>query len=128
MARLFADLPEAIDNTVEIALRCSYYPKNRNPILPRFTGGDVADANAAVKAEADELARQAHAGRSRRRGANGRRVQVAVGEGRLRGDRNHRGGTAHQHHRSKAGLTGGQGPGSGGRTGRSAQRPLSQSS
>ncbi len=27
MARLFADLPEAIDNTVEIALRCSYYPK-----------------------------------------------------------------------------------------------------
>ncbi|MER9465209.1 DNA polymerase III subunit alpha [Mesorhizobium sp. M0482] len=62
MARLFADLPEAIDNTVEIALRCSYYPKTRNPILPRFAGRDVADADAAVKAEAQELARQAHEG------------------------------------------------------------------
>ena len=27
MAELFADLPEAIDNTVEIARRCSYYPE-----------------------------------------------------------------------------------------------------
>ncbi|HEY4191464.1 MAG TPA: DNA polymerase III subunit alpha [Mesorhizobium sp.] len=62
MAKLFADLPEAIDNTVEIAMRCSYYPKNRNPILPRFTGGEVADADAAVKAEAEELARQAWEG------------------------------------------------------------------
>ncbi len=44
MSALFADLPEAIDNTVEIARRCSYYPRKRNPILPRFTGGDVADA------------------------------------------------------------------------------------
>ena len=29
MAALFADLPEAIDNTVEIARRCSYYPEER---------------------------------------------------------------------------------------------------
>ncbi|OWK20179.1 hypothetical protein AJ88_34185 [Mesorhizobium amorphae CCBAU 01583] len=56
MARLFSDLPEAIDNTVEIALRCSYYPKNRNPILPRFTGGDGADNETALKAEADSCA------------------------------------------------------------------------
>jgi len=62
MSELFADLPEAIDNTVEIARRCSYYPKNRNPILPRFTGGDIADADAAVAAEAAELTRQAHDG------------------------------------------------------------------
>ncbi len=62
MAALFADLPEALDNTIEIARRCSYYPKNRNPILPRFTGGDIADADASVKAEAAELARQAHLG------------------------------------------------------------------
>ena len=55
MAELFADLPEAIDNTVEIARRCSYYPKTRSPILPRFAGGDAADSDAAVKAEADEL-------------------------------------------------------------------------
>ena len=68
MAELFADLPEAIDNTVEIALRCSYYPKNRNPILPRFTGGDIADADAAVKAEAEELRRQARRGLDARLG------------------------------------------------------------
>ncbi|MER8985886.1 DNA polymerase III subunit alpha [Mesorhizobium sp. M0843] len=71
MARLFADLPEAIDNTVEIALRCSYYPKTRNPILPRFTGGDVADNEVALKAEADELRRQAHEGLEARLAAHG---------------------------------------------------------
>jgi DNA polymerase III subunit alpha len=62
MSALFADIPEAIDNTVEIARRCSYYPKNRNPILPRFAARDAADADAAVRAEAEELARQAHEG------------------------------------------------------------------
>ena len=62
MAMLFADLPEAIDNTVEIARRCSYYPLNRAPILPRFTTGAVASAEEAERAEADELRRQAHAG------------------------------------------------------------------
>jgi DNA polymerase-3 subunit alpha len=62
MARLFADLPEAIDNTIEIAMRCSYYPRKRAPILPRFTGGDEADPTAALKAEADELRRQAREG------------------------------------------------------------------
>jgi len=61
MAALFADLPEAIDNTVEIALRCSYYPKNRKPILPRFTGA-TDDPAAAEKAEAEELRRQAREG------------------------------------------------------------------
>src|SRR5690606_35597838 len=59
MAALFADLPEALDNTIEIAQRCSYYPKTRASILPRFTGGDASDAEAALKAEADELKRQA---------------------------------------------------------------------
>ena len=62
MAALFADLPEAVEHTIEIARRCSYYPKNRNPILPRFAGRDIADAEAAVKAEAAELARQAREG------------------------------------------------------------------
>jgi DNA polymerase-3 subunit alpha len=62
MGALFADIPEAIDNTVEIARRCSFYPKNRDPILPRYAARDVADANAAVKAEAEELARQAREG------------------------------------------------------------------
>jgi DNA polymerase-3 subunit alpha len=62
MAALFADIPEAIDNTIEIAQRCSYFPKNRNPILPRFAARDAADADAAVRAEAEELARQAREG------------------------------------------------------------------
>jgi DNA polymerase-3 subunit alpha len=58
MSALFADLPEALDNTVEIARRCSYYPTKRSPILPRFTGtGDDAE-----KAEVEELRRQAHEG------------------------------------------------------------------
>ncbi|AZO46797.1 MAG: DNA polymerase III subunit alpha [Mesorhizobium sp.] len=71
MAKLFSDLPEAIDNTVEIALRCSYYPKNRSPILPRFTGGDIADKDVAEKAEAAELARQAREGLEARLAAHG---------------------------------------------------------
>jgi len=62
MAVLFADLPEAIDNTVEIAMRCSYYPVSRAPILPRFTTGAVTSAEEAEKAEAEELRRQARAG------------------------------------------------------------------
>src|SRR5690606_38188356 len=57
MTALFADLPEAIDSTVEIAMRCSYYPQTRKPILPRFTGADATDAEAALEAEAEELAR-----------------------------------------------------------------------
>ncbi len=39
MAVLFADLPEAIANTVEIAQRCAYRPRTRKPILPRFMVG-----------------------------------------------------------------------------------------
>ena len=36
MATLFADLPEAIENTVEIAKRCAFMAYRRDPILPRF--------------------------------------------------------------------------------------------
>ncbi|MEP6828612.1 MAG: DNA polymerase III subunit alpha, partial [Aestuariivirga sp.] len=43
MAALFADLPEAIDNTVEIAKRCAFWVKGRKPILPRFAEGDEAE-------------------------------------------------------------------------------------
>ncbi len=58
MMDLFADLPEALASTVEIARRCSYRPLKRKPILPRFTGAG-ADAEAA---EATEMRRQAEAG------------------------------------------------------------------
>src|ERR1700730_7302729 len=39
MAVLFADLPEALASTVEIAERSAFRPKTRAPILPRFTSG-----------------------------------------------------------------------------------------
>ncbi|MCX7300255.1 MAG: DNA polymerase III subunit alpha [Rhodobacterales bacterium] len=43
MTTLFADLPEALENTVEIARRCAYRAKKRNPILPRFAENEVAE-------------------------------------------------------------------------------------
>src|SRR5437016_11790630 len=36
MRALFADLPEACDNTVVIARRCAFIPQARKPILPAF--------------------------------------------------------------------------------------------
>ena len=56
MAELFADLPEAIEASVEIAKRCAFRPKTRNPILPRFTVGDSAAD------EGKELKKRAEAG------------------------------------------------------------------
>src|SRR5215468_2116456 len=41
MAKLFADLPEALASTVEIARRCAYRPATQAPILPRFSVGDT---------------------------------------------------------------------------------------
>lgn len=64
MAALFADLPEAVAGTVEIARRCSWRPKTAKPILPRFTDGEGAD-------EAAELRRQAIAGLEARLAAHG---------------------------------------------------------
>ena len=37
MAKLFADLPEALATTIEIAQRCTFRPRVQAPILPRFT-------------------------------------------------------------------------------------------
>ena len=36
MCALFADLPEAIENTLVIARRCAFSPATRDPILPNF--------------------------------------------------------------------------------------------
>ena len=41
MCALFADLPEALANTVEIARRCAFAPAKRAPILPRFADDEV---------------------------------------------------------------------------------------
>ena len=42
MGELFADLPEALEATVEIAMRCAYRVRTRKPILPRFRHGPEA--------------------------------------------------------------------------------------
>ncbi|MBP7002709.1 DNA polymerase III subunit alpha [Amaricoccus sp.] len=51
MAELFADLPEAAENSVEIARRCAFRPRKHKPILPRFAEDEV-----------EELKRQAREG------------------------------------------------------------------
>src|SRR5215208_4243347 len=65
MALLFADIPEALASTVEIAERCSFRPKTRKPILPRFTVGAGSGSDAEAE-EAAELKRQAGEGLARR--------------------------------------------------------------
>ncbi len=67
MATLFADLPEALASTVEIAERCAFRPVARKPILPRFSssaGSDAADETA-------ELHKRAEHGLRRRLDAHG---------------------------------------------------------
>src|SRR5918995_1049854 len=54
MATLFADLPEALQNTVEIAMRCAFRVPKRKPILPRFGTGPAAE----TLDEDEELRRQ----------------------------------------------------------------------
>jgi DNA polymerase-3 subunit alpha len=60
MMALFKDLPEALENTVEVATRAAFRPHTRKPILPRYSPGT------AKVDEADELRRRAEAGLERR--------------------------------------------------------------
>jgi DNA polymerase-3 subunit alpha len=64
MIALFADLPEAIDNTIEIARRCAWQPKKRSPIMPPFTPASGLSPE-------DELRTQARDGLKARLAANG---------------------------------------------------------
>lgn len=59
MRALFADLPEAIDNTLVIARRCAVKANERQPILPNFGDGTG-------ESEADMLRRMAREGLDRR--------------------------------------------------------------
>ena len=61
MTTLFADLPEAIENTIEIARRCSFRPHEHAPILPQFLNG-TRGSGAQGETEAAELRRQSEAG------------------------------------------------------------------
>ena len=58
MLERFADLPEAVASTVEIARRCAFRPRTHQPILPRFSVGD----NGRALDEASELRKRAEAG------------------------------------------------------------------
>ena len=62
MADLFADLPEALASTVEIAQRCAFRPRTHHPILPRFSVGDGGK----TLDEASELRRRAETGLEQR--------------------------------------------------------------
>ena len=53
MAELFSDLPEAIENTAEIARRCAFRVEKRKPILPRFDTKRGRDEAAELKAQAE---------------------------------------------------------------------------
>ncbi len=59
MTELFADLPEAIENTVLIAQRCHYRPLPRKPILPPFESPSGLG-------EPEEMRRQAKEGLEKR--------------------------------------------------------------
>jgi len=59
MRALFADLPEAVDNTVVIARRCAFMVDNIDPILPPFNCGEG-------RSEQDELKAQSVAGLEQR--------------------------------------------------------------
>src|SRR6476469_4541070 len=65
IAELFADLPEAIENTIEVARRCSFRPHEHAPILPQFLNGTRA-SGVRGETEAAELRRQSEAGLARR--------------------------------------------------------------
>ena len=59
MEKLFADIPEAITNSLVIAKRCSVMAEERAPILPAFTLDEG-------RSESDELDFQAHSGLAKR--------------------------------------------------------------
>ena len=63
MKLLFKEIPEAIENTIIISKRIAFKETTTDPILPRFTeSAEDAEPEVALKAEYDELHRQAEAG------------------------------------------------------------------
>ncbi|NNE78882.1 MAG: DNA polymerase III subunit alpha [Silicimonas sp.] len=49
MATLFADLPEALENTVEIAHRCAFAVPRHDPILPKFAEDEIEELRRQAK-------------------------------------------------------------------------------
>jgi DNA polymerase III subunit alpha len=52
MRALFADMPEACDNTLAIARRCAFMPEPRQPILPPYATASGRDEAAELRADA----------------------------------------------------------------------------
>ncbi len=70
MRALFADLPEACDNTLVIARRCAFIPQPRQPILPAFPTADGDERGDGAAPRGARRARRAAApgsGSARRR-------------------------------------------------------------
>ncbi|MGF1464282.1 MAG: DNA polymerase III subunit alpha [Maricaulaceae bacterium] len=53
MVETFADLPEALLNTAEIAQRCAVRAHTRKPLLPRFDAGEGRDEAAELRVQAE---------------------------------------------------------------------------
>ncbi|MBB3809914.1 DNA polymerase III subunit alpha [Pseudochelatococcus contaminans] len=75
MVKLFSDIPEAVQSTVEIAMRCGFRVPTRKPILPHFTE-DAESATHQVDdlpedSEARVLRAQAFEGLAQRLAAHG---------------------------------------------------------
>ncbi|MDE2435717.1 MAG: DNA polymerase III subunit alpha [Sphingomonadales bacterium] len=49
MAELFADLPEALANTLVVARRCAYAPPKRKPLLPSLAGDKEGEARMLIE-------------------------------------------------------------------------------
>ena len=54
MTAQFADLPEAIENTIEIARRCAFRPKRHDPILPEFVPESGRTPEEEIRVQAEE--------------------------------------------------------------------------
>jgi len=85
MMALFADVPEALDNTVEIAQRAVFRPRTRGPILPRFAAAPGQTEAEGMAAEAEALRKMAYDGLKARFDKFGRdeRFSIADYEARL---------------------------------------------
>ena len=53
MRALFADLPEAVDNTLAVARRCAYFPEFVKPILPAFPTSEGRSEEEEMKAQSE---------------------------------------------------------------------------
>ena len=76
MRALFADLPEACDNTIDIARRCAFMVNKRDPIMPRFP---IPEG----RTEDEELASQAREGLRARLAVHPLAVPLEAYEARL---------------------------------------------